>query len=54
MITHLSEHATVQLVRHNVRNFSADGELFTDQIKLRNACKEVQGVSVKSNTLLSN
>lgn len=41
MTTELSKHVAVQLVRYNVRNSSVDGDLFTDQIKLRNVRKEV-------------
>jgi hypothetical protein len=46
-ITELSKRVAVQLVRYIVRNSRVDGDLFTDQIKLRNVLKKVQGISMK-------
>ena len=42
MITYLSKHVAAQLVRYNVRNSSADVDLFIDQIKLHIMRKEVK------------
>jgi len=55
MINELSKHVAVQLVRYTVRNISVYGELFTDQIKLRNARKELYvRVTVYLNRFLYN